>query len=370
MKTKEEFAAACRALRKNDPSLTELNLAENGYLLDRKRFQQVVQAFEKNAFVENLTLSTNLCVNSTLQLNHFLRTSPSLRRLEMRGKKQDRNVDEGKDILKASIVFESISRRSLLIKLTLRDICIGEDCPLEGFVSSTRTLLGLEYFRTYSTMTYQVAQAIGSGLAQNKSIVKLKWDTREGAAFVEEVLFGHSDHISIKTLELNIRLTKSSSQALRSLLHCNGTLERFALKQLRDNKKIPTMVSVLAGLARNTGLKEFTFDTGSAETNATLATAWTNMLERNTSITMLDLRNAKWKDCELCPAVAKGLAANSTLETLYLPSWSSPEVFDGPVWQEMLENNRCLKRLCFSECSISLKGFESLARGLSHKIPR
>jgi hypothetical protein len=81
MKTRGEFAAACRALRKNDPSLTEFNLAEYGSLLDRKRIQQVVQALEQNAFVDDLTLSAKLCLRSIFQLNHFLKTSPSLRRL-------------------------------------------------------------------------------------------------------------------------------------------------------------------------------------------------------------------------------------------------------------------------------------------------
>jgi hypothetical protein len=163
-------------------------------------------------------------VHSTLQLSHFLRTSPSLRCLEMRREEQYSTEDEEKDTIKACIVFESISRRSLLIKLTLRDVCFEEDCPLEGFLSSTRTLLEFSYIQSYSKMMHQVAQAIGCGLAQNKSLVKLKWDTLEGFAFVEEVLFGLSDHVGLKTLELNIRLTKSSSQALRSLLHCNGTI--------------------------------------------------------------------------------------------------------------------------------------------------
>jgi hypothetical protein len=82
MKTKKEFNAACHALGKNDPYLTELNLAQYGSLLDRKHVQQVVQALEKNTCVEDLTLSEMLSVNSTLQLSHFLKTSPSLRRLE------------------------------------------------------------------------------------------------------------------------------------------------------------------------------------------------------------------------------------------------------------------------------------------------
>jgi Ran GTPase-activating protein (RanGAP) involved in mRNA processing and transport len=372
MKTKEKFTAACQALGKNDPRHTQLNLEAYGSLLiDRKRVQQVVQALEKNTYVEDVTLSSeNLSVHSTLQLSHFLRTSPSLRCLEMRSEEQYSTEDEETDATKAYIVFESISRNTLLIKLTLQDIVFGYDCPLEGFLSSTRTLQEFSYIQSYSTMTHPVAQAIGSGLAQNESLVKLKWDTLEDFSFVEEVLFGLSDHIGLKTFELNIGLTKSSSQALRSLLHCNGTLERLALKQRQWHEIIPTMVSVLAGLAQNTGLKEVLFETNdSFATNATLATAWTNMLQKNTSIEVMDFRNTEFEqdaDCELCSAVAEGLFANSTLETLYLPGWSEPEVFQGPVWQEMLKSNRWLKKLCFSDSPVSRKAFQCLARGLSH----
>jgi hypothetical protein len=195
-------------------------------------------------------------VNSTLQLSHFLRTSPSLRCLKMLGEDQHPKEDELKEtIIMTNIVFESIFRSSVLVELTLFNVIFGDDCPLEGFLSSTRTLLELAFFQQYSTMTYQVAQAIGSGLAQNKSLVKLQWIANKGVDFLEEVLFGLCNHKSLKTLKLEAQLTKPSSLALRSLLHFNGTLESLALTQLRDREKIPTIASVLTGLTKNTGLK-------------------------------------------------------------------------------------------------------------------
>jgi hypothetical protein len=233
MKTREEITAACRALRKNDPRHIRLNLSECGsLLLDPKRVQQVVQALEKNTFVEDLMLSAKLCVHSTLQLSHFLKTSPSLRRLERRGKRQDTNEGKLKETIKASIVFESISRSSVLVKLTLCNIPFGDHCPLEGFLSSTRTLLEFSYIHSYSTMTHQVAQAIGSGLEQNKSLVKLHWRNaqQKNVDFLEEIMLKLFDHVSLKTLELVVRLTKSSSQALRSLLHCNRKLEFLSFR--------------------------------------------------------------------------------------------------------------------------------------------
>jgi hypothetical protein len=370
MTSKEDFTAVCQALGKNDPFLTELNLAEYGALLDRERVQQVAQALEKNTFVEFLTLSEHLCVHSTLQLSHFLKTSPSLRCLEMQGEEQLPKEDVLKDTrMKTSIVFESISRSSVLVKLSLFDVLFGDDCLLEGFLSSTQTLSEF-FYSSYSTMTHQVAQAIGSGLAQNKSLVKLHWEVSEGVEFLEEVLFGLYDHISLKTLELEAQLTTTSSLALRSLLHCNRTLERLALTQHKDHEKIPTMVSVLAGLAQNKGLKDFAFETDLGETNAILATAWTNMLQTNTSITTLDLRKPNCElnadaDSELCSAVAKGLVKNSALETLCIPDTENAIVLHGPVWQEMLESNQYLKKLFLTQCSISLEAFQCLARGLS-----
>jgi hypothetical protein len=99
MKTKEEFAAACQAVGKNDPSPPELNLVKYSSLLNPKRIHQVVRALENNTFVKDLTFSANLCVHSTLQLSHFLKTSPILQRLQLRGEEQHPKEDEEKAII-------------------------------------------------------------------------------------------------------------------------------------------------------------------------------------------------------------------------------------------------------------------------------
>jgi hypothetical protein len=108
----------------------------------------------------------------------------------MTGKGQyTREVGSEIESLKTHIVIESISRSSLG-KLSLHDVVFGEHCPLEGFLSSTRTLLDFSYIQTYSTMTYETAQAIGRGFAKNKSLVNLLWCTPLGLDFMEEVLYG------------------------------------------------------------------------------------------------------------------------------------------------------------------------------------
>jgi hypothetical protein len=70
--------------------------------------------------------------------------------------------DELKDaIMKTSIIFESISRSSLLVKL--RRCYLGDGVLWGAFCHATRTLLDFTYYTSYSTMSYRVAQAIGSG---------------------------------------------------------------------------------------------------------------------------------------------------------------------------------------------------------------
>jgi Ran GTPase-activating protein (RanGAP) involved in mRNA processing and transport len=373
METKEDLIATCQALRKNDPRHTELNL--DGYrcgsLVDRKQqAREVAEALEDNTVVEDLMLSEHLCADSVLRMSHFLKSSPSLRHLTMIGKGQDTDeVSRENESLKTSIVIKSISRSSSLVKLTLHDVVFGEHCHLEGFLSSTRTLLDFSYSQNDATMTHGTAQAIGRGFARNKSLVNLQWCTSEGFDFMEEVLFGLLKHIKLKSLVLETQLTKTSSHVLRSLLHCNETLENFALALFSSKEESPMMVSVLAGLAENTGLKEVKIRSESPETGTTLATAWTDMLQRNASIKFLDLNDDDWdgdSDYKLCSAVAAGLVNNSTLETLRLPTeLNSGLMFNGPVWHEMLKNNHSLKRLSFSNCVLSEEGFQCLARGLS-----
>jgi hypothetical protein len=90
MKTKEDLIATCQALQKNDPLRKELNLVDYGSLVEwKEQGRKVVEALEENTVVEDLTLSEHLCADSACQLSHFLRSSPSLRRLRMTGKEQD-----------------------------------------------------------------------------------------------------------------------------------------------------------------------------------------------------------------------------------------------------------------------------------------
>jgi hypothetical protein len=257
-------------------------------------------------------LSEHICADSAFQLSHFLKSSSSLRTLTKAGKLKDTEyVNRDMECLKTSNAIESITRSTSLVKLSLEDILFGEHCPLECFLSSTRTLLDFSYRQNYSNMTYRTAQAIGRGFAKNKSLVNLQWDTPYGLDFMEEVFFGSIDHIKLKSLFLSTKLTKLSSQALRSLLHCNETLERFELELFISEGGLPTMVPVLVGLAQNTGLKEVLIHSETSASDKTVATAWTDMLQRNTSINILDSTDDDWEgDSDCCRACEQLYARN------------------------------------------------------------
>jgi hypothetical protein len=291
------------------------------------------------------------------------------------GCSRKRERERERDPLKTSIVIESITRSSSLVKLTLHDVVFGDHFSLEDFLASTRTLVDFSFVQNgYSSMTYGTAQAIGRGFAKNESLLNLRWHTPVGLDFMEEIFFSLIDHIKLKSLALVTRLTNMSTQALRALLHCNNTLERFSitLYGCDDNEEFPTMARVLAGLAKNTGLKEVAIRSESQGIDTVLA-AWTDMLRRNTSIKNLDLHAKNWLsvlDFKLSSAIAEGLLNNSTLETVRLPreDYTDDEnmnIFNGPVWQEVLTSNHSLKMLSFSGCVVSDEGFQSLARGLS-----
>lgn len=105
----------------------------------------------------------------------------------MTGNGEDMEEDNRQiETLKTSIVIESISRSSSLVKLSLCNVVFGEHCSLEDFLSCTRTLLDFTYWQDYSTMAYATAQSIGRGFAKNKSVVKQQWTTPVGIEFMGE----------------------------------------------------------------------------------------------------------------------------------------------------------------------------------------
>ncbi len=111
MAAEEALDAACQALRKNDPRRTNLNLNEYGYgsLVDwKEKARKVAAALEENKVVEEMWLPKHLCADSAFQLSHFMRSSPSLRRLEMYGK--DRTRKKSAERTRSSRLVLSLNR--------------------------------------------------------------------------------------------------------------------------------------------------------------------------------------------------------------------------------------------------------------------
>jgi Ran GTPase-activating protein (RanGAP) involved in mRNA processing and transport len=175
-----------------------------------------------------------------------------------------------------------------------------------------------------------------------------------------EVFFGLSNHAKLKTLKLSVKLTRASSQALRSCLHANETLDYFSLRLERptegNNNEFSTLTPILLGLACNRGVTHFHMH-DSPLSLISCATAWVEVLQKNTSLKILES-----SDCSIgrddMSAIAQGLEGNVSLEKLEFIDLKGDSIFHGPAWQAMLQRNRSLKEIVFRLHLTSVSGFE------------
>jgi hypothetical protein len=84
-----------------------------------------------------------------------------------------------------------------------------------------------------------------------KTLVEIQWKAYRQSTFWKRFCLTF-DHHQSQDLLLVTHLTKSSSLALRSLLHCNRTLERLILNAKHTTRKFRRWCAVLAGLAQKT----------------------------------------------------------------------------------------------------------------------
>jgi Ran GTPase-activating protein (RanGAP) involved in mRNA processing and transport len=132
------------------------------------------------------------------------------------------------------------------------------------------------------------------------------------------------------------------------------------------------MASVLAGLAQNTGLKEVKIQNESSETDTALATAWIDMVQRNTSIKILNLADNEWVggsiSVEVFECLTRVLSCNTSLETLDL---SHTHMEDSSVIAlvDGLRINKTLKclDLC-SNCALSQSGRAAIERLIGYDV--
>jgi hypothetical protein len=134
----------------------------------------------------------------------------------------------------------------------------------------------------------------------------------------------------------------------RHLPYCWGPGEQHASERIAFifQWTAPLFGWFLLGLACNRGVTHFHIN-NSPLSNISCATAWVELLQKNTSIKILELR-----DCFICrddmSAIARGLEGNASLEKLKFRNLHGDTIVYRPAWQAMLQRNRSLKEIVLS----------------------
>jgi hypothetical protein len=136
----------------------------------------------------------------------------------------------------------------------------------------------------------------------------------------------------------------------------------------------PTLVPILLGLADNRGVTRAQFTRSCCAVRPrtkrpvpsaiSSATAWVELLRKNTSMKDLEVNTSSiiWREGE--SAIAQGLGGTMSLEKLCLHL--SGGSLHGPTWQAMMQRNRSLKEIEL-QCA-STDDIESIARGIPQNI--
>jgi hypothetical protein len=354
----QELLAKCDELRSNDPSVTRLNLTDYGKI-EWEDASHVAEALETNTLLEDLILplkKEHFCVDGSVPLTYYLSSSPSLRSLTIDG---DGSTAYNQSI---SSILESLSRNKLLTKLTLSKIAFERPSLVKNVLARTRTLTKLEIVDSCAH-TSEAYHAFRRGFQKNSTLKKLHWTSTKRSTCLEEVFFGISIHPKLKTLVLDVNLTRASSQALRSCLCTNGTINYLSIR-LRSVEKdeYSTLEPVLLGLACNRGVTHFRMN-NSTLTRTSCATAWVELLQKNTSMKIFELFGCSIGR-EDASAIAQGIGGNTSLEKLSLKNLSTSY---GPAWQAMLARNYSLKGIILILLTpMSSDEFGYFARGFAH----
>jgi Ran GTPase-activating protein (RanGAP) involved in mRNA processing and transport len=360
---KQRLLIKCEELRRNNPSVTSIDLKKYGKL-EWDDTSHIAVSLANNTRVIEFILSLNRLrlssdgADSSIPLLHFLSSSPSLQSLVVTG---DESAPVTKDSHSAIYILQAISHNKLLVKLELNSLVYAKPSLIEEFLAKTLTLEKLKVTESDRSDS-EVYHAFRRGFEQNNSMKSLEWESRGQYPDHDlgEVFFGISNHPKLKTLKLTVKLTRALSQALRSCLQANETLDyfllRLRLKHPTDVKEdeYSTLTPVLLGLARNRGVTSFhIYD--SPPSVASCATGWVELLQKNASLKILELGGCSIGRDDMS-AIARGLEGNASLERLQFSDMNFDSILHGPAWQTMLQRNRSLKGIVFRHELLSREG--------------
>jgi hypothetical protein len=244
----------------------------------------------------------------------------------------------------------------------LSEIVFERPSLIENVLARTQTLTELKIVDT-CRQTLEVHHAFRR-VQRNSTLKKLDWTSTTQCTCLEEVLFSISNHPKLKTLVLDRNLTRASSQALRSCLCTNGTIDYLSIRlRPAQNNGSSTLERVLLGLACNRGGTHFRMH-DSTVSRISCATAWVELLQKNTSMKILEVISCLDNGCssirrEDSSAIAQGIVRS--LEKLVLT-----DLLYGPAWQAMLTRNHSLIEITMFASCVSSDGFEYFAQGFVH----
>jgi hypothetical protein len=234
MPTQEELnqrlLTKCEELRRNDPFVTSLDLKKYGKL-EWDDTSHIAVSLANNTRVIEFILSLNRRhlssdgTDSSIPLLHFLRSSPSLQSLVVT---RDKSASVIKNSHSTVYILQAISHNKLLVKLELNSLVYEKPSLIEEVLGKTLTLEELKVTESERSDS-EVYHAFRRGFEQNNSMTSLEWVSQGPYTYPDhdlgEVFFGLSNHPKLKTLKLGVKLTRASSQALRSCLRANETLD-------------------------------------------------------------------------------------------------------------------------------------------------
>jgi Ran GTPase-activating protein (RanGAP) involved in mRNA processing and transport len=347
---KQSLITKCVELGRNDPFVTSLDLERYGKL-EWDDASYIAGALVGNTRVRELFLYVNgQHVSSdgldfSIPLLPFLSSSPSLQSLVVTSNCNYNTAPSTKDSHTTAYILQAISHNKLLVELELDNLIYAKPFLIEEVLAKTQTLEKL-IVTEGSQSDSELYHAFRRGFGQNSSIKTIVWGSKGPSPNLGEVFFGLSNHPKLKTLKLSAKLTRASAQALRSCLQANDTLNYFSLHVEYPMEVIEeenSLTPVLLGLACNRGVTHFRIS-NSPPSVISCATAWAELLQKNTSLEILELSYCSNFRDEMS-AIARGLEGNASLQKLKIVGLNVGLILHGPAWQAMLQRNCSLKEI-------------------------
>jgi Ran GTPase-activating protein (RanGAP) involved in mRNA processing and transport len=384
-----EFSAK---VRNSDPSI----LPEPGEpfridYLSEKENTELADALLENNNVAYLELEAERYTKiSGEAMVKYVRTSKFLQRLRLwTGGGRDR---EEMVCWLLDAIQESTSIKELRIELP--PIGGPSNLAFENMLAHTQSLKSLRLRITSGRLENLAVAAARSGLKKNTTLRELTLDVYQGATIVSSLFTSLSDHPSLQSLCLRLRMQGIDLTGLETvLLSDNAKITELDIHRIyRDGLPITSLTNALRALGHRLTklglrccplgrddarlLRMALYNMSSLQslvlTDRTLRrTGLAELapaLYRNTSIKVLDISENVLNDMASAELLRDIIRRNETLTTLNL-SWNGSWQTTGAVEciADGLGSNSTLLKIDLSSCALGDNGLSTLARSLGSR---